>query len=413
MVSFPGIPVSFHLMTKPVGALCNLECTYCYYLGKLSMYKETSCIMDGQVLEELVKQYIASQASPVVVFSWQGGEPCLAGPDFFQQVIYYQKKYAGNKKIENLIQTNGTLLDDQWCRFLKKHNFLVGISIDGPQEIHDFYRGGPEGRPSWERVMKGIKLLREHDVEFNTLTTVNAHSVNYPVEIYRFLKGIGSKHQQYSPVVERQTHKKPVMDRGLVHPGTRQSASLASWSVPSKKYGYFLNSIFDAWMREDIGKIFVQMFESTLASWLGEDPGQCLYRQYCGNALVMEQNGDIYACDHFVFPDHKRGNILERPLTESALSPEQVEFGYAKHNSLPGACRNCDYLFACHGECPRNRFLPTEEKGKELNYLCEGLKSYCLHVAPYMDFMVREIRAGRSLLGVRNFNMYGQQSPDS
>jgi len=261
--------------------------------------------------------------------------------------------------------------------------------------------------------MQGIKLLRDHDVEFNTLTTVNAHTVRYPLEIYKFLKGIGSRHQQYSPVVERQTYKKPDMGQELVHPGTRQGASLTSWSVPAEKYGDFLNSIFDVWIREDIGKIFIQMFESTLASWLGEDPGQCLYRKYCGNALVLEQNGDIYACDHFVFPDHKRGNIMEGPLIDATLSPEQVEFGYAKHHSLPGDCRNCDYLFACHGECPRNRFLPTEEEDKGLNYLCEGLKKYYGHVAPYMDFMVREIRAGRSLLGVKKMIVSERTKTDS
>ena len=260
MVSYPGLPVSFHLMTKPAGALCNLECTYCYYLSKLSKDKDSSFIMDRRVLEELVKQYIDSQASPVVVFSWQGGEPCLAGPDFFQQVIYYQKKYAGNKKIENLIQTNGTLLDDQWCSFLKANNFLVVISNDRPQEIHDFYRKGPEGRPSWERVMQGIKLLREYDVEFNTLTTVNAHSVNYPVEIYQFLKEIGSKYQQYSPVVERQTHKNSDMGRELVHPNTKQESSLTPWSVSPKKYGDFLKSNFIVTNVRELGLKEIQDF---------------------------------------------------------------------------------------------------------------------------------------------------------
>ena len=241
-------------------------------------------------------------------------------------------------------------------------------------------------------------------MRFNTLTTVNAHSVNYPVEIYRFLKEIGSTYQQYSPVVERLIRNNSATVRGLAPPDTRESASLAPWSVPAKKYGEFLNSIFDVWIRKDIGKIFVQMFESTLASWLGEDPGQCLYRQYCGNVTVIENNGDIYACDHYVFPDHKRGNILKVPLIESCLSGEQMEFGYAKHTSLPGVCKTCDYLFACFGECPRNRFLPTDEEDKGLNYLCEGLKGYYRHVAPYMDFMVREIRAGRSVLGVKDFN---------
>jgi len=404
MVSYPGIPVSFHVMAKPAGALCNLECTYCYYRGKLSMYEDTGFMMDGKVLEEYVRQYIESQASPVVVFSWQGGEPCLAGPDFYQQAIFYQKKYAGNKKIENQIQTNGTLLDEQWCRFLKKNNFLVGISIDGPREIHDFYRGGHEGDASWNRVMRGINLLRDHDVSFNTLTTVNAYSVNHPLEIYRFLKGIGSKYLQFSPVVERQSLKISVMGQGLVHPDARKGARLAPWSVPSRQNGEFLQRIFDLWVRHDVGKIFVQMFESTLASWLGEDPGQCLYRKFCGNVPVMEQNGDIYACDHYVFPDHRRGNILDAPLRRMALSEEQADFGYAKYNKLPAACQTCDYLFACFGECPRNRFLPTEDEGKGLNFLCEGLKGYFSHVQPYMDFMVKEIRAGRSLLGVKKFH---------
>lgn len=389
-------------MAKPVGALCNLECTYCYYRNKLSMYGNNPYLMEAGVLEQYIKKYIRSQASPVVVFSWQGGEPCLAGPGFFEEAVFYQKKYAGNRKIENVIQTNGTLLDDTWCSFLKKHRFLVGISIDGPREIHDFHRVGTFGSPSWEKVMKGINLLRDHDVPFNTLTAINSHSVKFPLEIYNFFKGIGSKYQQYAPVVERQPDRRSPSTPAL-SPPFEQEASLTSWSVPAEKYGIFLIRLFDEWVRKDVGSVFIQMFEASLASWLGEDPGICLYRKYCGNALVMEQNGDIYACDHFVFPEYYRGNIMDSSLEKSALSESQGRFGFDKYDRLPEQCLACDYLFACHGECPKNRFIPTPEEGKKLNYLCNGLLSYYHHIAPYMDFMVSEIRNGRSILGVKKF----------
>lgn len=387
-------------MAKPVGALCNLDCTYCYYRGKLGASFNTPFLMEDEILERYVREYIRSQSSPVVLFSWQGGEPCLAGPGFYEQAIFYQKKYAGNRKIENAIQTNGTFLDDTWCTFLKKNRFHVGLSIDGPREIHDFHRTGPAGAPTWDRVMKGINLLRDYDIQFNTLTTISSHSVNFPLEIYNFLKGIGSRYQIYAPVVERQAVKRSFAGPVLVPPSER-NASLTPWSVPSEKFGDFLITLFDEWLRRDVGSVFIQMFEASLASWLGEDPGICLYRKNCGNSLVMEQNGDVYACDHFVFPDYCLGNIMQQPLEEVAMSEAQARFGLDKHERLPETCRSCRYRFACQGECPKNRFIETGEEGKRLNYLCGGLKSYFSHITPYMEYMVEEIHAGRSILSVR------------
>jgi uncharacterized protein len=403
MLKYPNIPVSFNLMAKPVGALCNLECNYCYYRGKMCMYEDSPYMMKEEVLEEYVKQYIRSQASPVVVFSWQGGEPTLAGPAFYEQALYFQKKYAGNKKIENTIQTNGTLLDESWCRFLKRYRFLVGISIDGPQEIHDYHRRGVGQASTWEKVMRGINLLRDYNVPFNTLTAVTRQSAKYPLEIYAFLKGLGSSYQQYAPVVERYLKNKTTIEPELAPPEIRLGAQLTAWSVPAEKYGDFMVSIFNEWILNDVGKVFVQLFETTLANWLGEDPGLCLFRKYCGNALMMEQNGDVYACDHFVFPKYLRGNLMNEPLLELALSEEQVSFGFSKYDDLPSMCRSCEYLFACYGECPKNRISSTPEGEYGLNYLCPGFKKYFGHVAPFMDYMVAEIRKGKSPLSVKKY----------
>ncbi len=403
MLKYPNIPVSFNLMAKPVGALCNLDCNYCFYRGKMCMYEDSPFMMKEDVLEEHVKQYINSQASPVVVFSWQGGEPTLAGPAFYEQALYYQKKYAGNKKIENTIQTNGTLLDESWCRFLKRHRFRVGISIDGPREIHDYHRRGAGQTSTWEKVMRGINLLRDYSVPFNTVSAITRHSARYPDEIYHFLKDLGSAYHQYAPVVERYLKHKTTIEPELSPPEIRIGAELTTWSVTPEQYGEFLVSIFNEWVRNDVGKVFVQMFETTLANWLGEDPGLCLFRKYCGNALMMEQNGDVYACDHFVFPDYLRGNIMENPLLELTLSEEQIHFGFNKHNALPSMCRSCEYLSACRGECPKNRIRTTPEGEYGLNYLCPGFKHYFGHVSPFMDHMAGQIRQGKSPLSVKKF----------
>lgn len=403
MLKYPNIPSSFNLMAKPVGALCNLECNYCYYRGKMCTYEDSPFMMKENVLEEYVRQYINSQASPVVVFNWQGGEPTLAGPAFYEHALYLQKKYAGNKKVENSILTNGTLLDDSWCRFLKRHRFLVGISIDGPREVHDFHRRGVGQTSTWDKVMRGINLLRDYSVPFHTMTAISRHSARFPIEIYEFMKDLGSSYQQYTPVVERYMKHKATIEPELAPPEIRLGTELTNWSVSPEKYGEFLVTIFDKWVTRDTGKVFVQMFESTLANWLGEDPGTCLYRQYCGNALMMEQNGDVYACDHFAYPDYLRGNISDDPLQDLALSQEQISFGFDKYHKLPTMCLSCEYLFACHGECPKNRISTTPEGEYGLNHLCSGFKHYFSHVAPFMDHMADQIRNGKSPLTVKRF----------
>ena len=401
MSSQPRIPLSFNLMGKPAGALCNLDCSYCYYKGKMLNEKYPHTVMQPDVLEAYIKQYIVSQATPVVIFSWQGGEPTLAGTSFFEEAIRLQQKYAGPKKIENTIQTNATLLDESWCRFFKRHQFLVGVSIDGPREIHDLCRRDIGQAGSWEKVMEGINRLIDHEVDFNTLTSVTCHSARYPLEIYTFLKELGSRYQQYAPVVERFAPKRSEGESDRLTNGLNKGAELTPWSVPAERYGDFLVAIFDKWVREDVGEIFIQLFETTLANWLGEDPGLCLFSKYCGNAQMVEKNGDLYSCDHFAFPEYRIGNMLERPLQELALSEAQIRFAYNKHNSLPAMCRECQFLFACWGECPKNRFCTTPDGEYGLNYLCAGLKKYFNHVAPFMDHMAEQIRNGKSLLSVR------------
>jgi uncharacterized protein len=401
MLKYPNIPVSFNLMAKPVGALCNLDCNYCFYRGKMCMYENSPYMMKEEVLEEYVKQYIGSQASPVVVFNWQGGEPTLAGPAFYEHALYLQKKYAGNKKIENSIQTNGTLLDESWCRFLKRHHFRVGISIDGPREIHDYHRRGVGQTSTWEKVMRGINLLRDHGVPFHTMTAITHHSARYPLLIYEFLKELGSGYQHYAPVVERYHEHKATLEPELAAPDVRIGAAITTWSVTPESYGEFMVTIFNEWVRNDVGKVFVELFEITLANWLGEDPGFCQYRKYCGNALMMEQNGDVYACEHYVFPEYLRGNIMDDPLMEVALSQEQAGFGFNKHDALPSMCRACEFLFACHGECPKNRIRVTPGGEYGLNYLCPGYRLFFSHVSPFMDHMASQIRHGKSPLSVK------------
>ena len=401
MLKYPNIPISFNMMAKPVGALCNLDCHYCFYRGKMCMYENSPYMMKEEVLEEYVKQYIGSQATPVVVFNWQGGEPTLAGPAFYDHALYLQKKYAGNKKIENAIQTNGTLLDESWCRFLKRHHFRVGISIDGPQAIHDYHRRGVGHKSTWEKVMRGINLLRDYGVPFHTMTAITRHSARYPILIYEFLKDLGSIYQQYAPVVERYHEHKTTIEPELAAPHIRTGAAITTWSVTPESYGEFLVSIFNNWVRNDVGQVFVQLFEITLANWLGVDPGLCLFRQYCGNSLMMEQNGDVYTCEHYVFPEYLRGNIMDEPLQEIALSREQVGFGFNKHDALPTMCRSCEFLFACHGECPKNRISTTPDREYGMPYLCPGLRNFFSHVSPYMDHMASQIRNGKSPLSVK------------
>ena len=393
---YPVKPVAFNVMLKPIGPICNLNCTYCYYLEKKNLYKKVNDFrITDQILEKYIKDYIESQQVPVVSFVWQGGEPTLLGLDFFKKAVQLQQKYAGNKRIENAFQTNGTLLDENWCSFFRDNNFLVGISIDGPEHLHDYYRTYKAGdKPSFKDVMKGISLLQRYNTSFNTLTVVNKCNGNYPLEVYHFLKEIGSQFIQFIPIVERRAVSAEGTILELLAPGHGQ-ANVTEWSVGREQYGDFLIGVFDEWVRQDVGKYYVQLFDVTLANWVGEDPGLCVFSETCGEALVMEHNGDIYSCDHFVYENYLLGNILDKPLGGMATSEQQFLFGENKRNSLPQYCLSCDYRFACHGECPKHRFDKTPDGEEGLNYLCQSYKKFFLHVHPYMQYMADELSKKR------------------
>jgi uncharacterized protein len=384
----PFPPVSFSVMAKPVGSRCNLNCDYCYYQGKEKLYrKEIVAEMTDAVLEKYTKEYIQSQQVPDITFVWQGGEPILAGLDFYRKAVIMQHRYAAGKKISNSFQTNGTLLTDEWCRFFAGEGFLVGISIDGPCEIHNRYRSTKNGKPSFDRVVKGIDLLRKYAVEFNTLTTVNRFNQDYPVDLYRFLKQTGSRYIQFLPVVE----KTAFSDGRPLNLSDIEPGNIASWCVEPMAYGKFMTVVFDEWVRNDVGRVFVQLFDATLANWAGANPSVCIYKEQCGDALVIEHNGDVYACDHFVFKEFRLGNILESSFLELLYSQPQKQFGANKSNSLPEPCRGCKWLFACHGECPKNRVSSASGRKTEVSYLCEGYKLFFSHAAPCMQFMAQQL----------------------
>ncbi|MGI6572832.1 MAG: anaerobic sulfatase-maturation protein [Fermentimonas sp.] len=392
-----------YVMLKPVGSKCNLACDYCYYLEKEHLYSQKSQVMSDELLERFTQQYIESQTMPQVLFTWHGGETLMRPISFYKRALELQKRYARGRQIDNSIQTNGTLLNDEWCTFFKENNFLVGISIDGPQDFHDEYRRDKMGRPSFYRVMKGIELLQKHGVEFNCMAVVNDYNVDYPLEFYRFFKEIGCQFLQFTPIVERirkstshqQTTAKNSGLRLATVNETGNETELAPFTVPARKWGQFLCTIFDEWVKQDVGKIFIQLFDSTLANWVGEQPGVCTLARQCGHAGVMEFNGDVYSCDHFVFPKYHLGNIYTQTLTSMMYSPEQQQFGNDKYDALPQQCQECDMLFACYGECPKNRFIKDKQGNEGLNYLCEGYYRFFTHVAPYMDFMKQELLAKR------------------
>jgi uncharacterized protein len=396
-------------MAKPFGAVCNLDCSYCYYLEKEKMYDTSERFrMSEQTLEKFIDEYIASQNVPVIQFIWHGGEPTMLGMDYYKKALDLQNQYSRGKTIENVLQTNGTLLNDDWCRFFRDNQFLIGISIDGPEHIHDRYRMNKAGKPSFAQVMKGLELLVKHQVEFNTLSVVNDYNALYPLETYRFLKSAGSRYMQFTPIVERIATN---VSENAMHllpnhltvlpsydPAVLRSygltilrSQLAPWSVKPLDYGRFLCEIFDDWVLHDVGMYFVPTFDSILANWVGSMTSICVHAETCGHAGAIEHNGDLFACDHYVFPEHKLGNIYTDSLVSMMYSPGQIAFGQAKRNALPQQCRECDYLFACNGECPKNRInkTPTGEPG--LNYLCSGLRLFYAHVAPYMDFMAEEL----------------------
>lgn len=383
-----------YVMTKPVGAICNLACKYCYYLEKTNLYKENTSkfVMSDSLLEKFIEEYINSQTMPQVLFTWHGGETLMRPLSFYQKVVELQKKYANGRTIDNCIQTNGTLLNDEWCEFFHDNHWLVGISIDGPQEFHDEYRKNKQGKPSFMKAMQGIHLLNKHQVDWNAMAVVNDYNADYPLEFYHFFKELGCHYIQFTPIVER-IH--PHADgRHLAHV-LQKDEKLADFSVSPEQWGNFLCTIFDEWIKNDVGEYFIQIFDSTLANWMGAQPGVCTMAPTCGHAGVMEFNGDVYSCDHFVFPEFKLGNIYEKSLIEMMYSEKQIQFGQQKRDSLPNKCKECNYLFACNGECPKNRFLTTEDGEPGLNYLCKGYYQFFDHVAPYMDFMKKELLAER------------------
>ena len=383
-----------YVMLKPAGAHCNLACKYCYYLEKNKLYPTAQRhLMSDEMLEQFTREYIEAQTMSQVLFTWHGGEPLLRSIDFYRKALSLQQKYAGGRRIDNVIQTNGTLLTDEWCEFFAQNHWLVGISIDGPQPYHDHYRLTAAGKPSWQKVMQGIKLLKKHGVEWNAMAVVNAYNVNHPLEFYRFFKENGCQFLQFTPIVERLTRHED--GRTLASLADKNEIPLSEASVTSEQWGYFLCAIFDEWVRKDVGKIFVEIFDCTLANWMGISPGICAYSKECGHAGVMEHNGDVYSCDHFVFPEYKLGNIRDHSLIDMLYGEQQQEFSRLKHSSLPRQCKECDMEFACHGECPKNRFMKDKYGDSGLNYLCPGYYHYYQHVAPYMDYMKQELMAQR------------------
>ena len=383
-----------YVMLKPAGAHCNLACKYCYYLEKNKLYPTAQRhLMSDEMLEQFTREYIEAQNMSQVLFTWHGGEPLLRSIDFYRKALSLQQKYAGGRRIDNVIQTNGTLLTDEWCEFFAQNHWLVGISIDGPQPYHDHYRLTAAGKPSWQKVMQGIKLLKKHGVEWNAMAVVNAYNVNHPLEFYRFFKENGCQFLQFTPIVERLTRHED--GRTLASLADKNEIPLSEASVTPEQWSYFLCAIFDEWVRKDVGKIFVEIFDCTLANWMGISPGICAYSKECGHAGVMEHNGDVYSCDHFVFPEYKLGNIRDHSLIDMLYGEQQQEFSRLKHSSLPRQCKECDMEFACHGECPKNRFMKDKYGDSGLNYLCPGYYHYYQHVAPYMDYMKQELMAQR------------------
>ena len=380
-------------MAKPVGSLCNLSCEYCYYLEKSHLYASPSdhrnFLMSDATLEAFTRQYIQSQTQPQVLFTWHGGEPLMRPISFYQRALALQRQYAGGRVIENSLQTNGTLLTDEWCRFFHDNHWLIGISIDGPQEFHDEYRRARGGQPSFHKVMRGIELLERHGVEWNAMGVVNDFNADYPLDVYHFYKEIGARYIQFTPIIERLL---PHADgRHLASIADTADGTLADFSVRPGQFAHFACTIFDEWVRHDVGETFVQLFDSTLACWVGQPPGVCSMGSTCGHAAVIEHNGDVYACDHFVFPEYRLGNINDDSITAMMYSPRQRTFGDAKRDALPQQCRRCTWLFACNGGCPKDRFRTAADGTPGLNYLCDDYRRFFAHVAPYMDFMKDEL----------------------
>ncbi|MDB5356625.1 MAG: radical sulfatase maturation protein [Phycisphaerales bacterium] len=390
-------------MGKPIGPICNLDCTYCFYLEKEQLYPDQrTWRMSRPVLEAYIRQYIGQQDAAEINFTWQGGEPTLLGVDFFREAVELQQRYADGKAVHNSIQTNGTLLDDEWGDFLARHHFLVGLSIDGPRALHDAWRVDKHQQPTFDAVMRGLDVLKKHAVEFNTLTVVNSLNSEHPGEVYAFLKQIGSSFIQFIPVVERRPARVDLTFHGaaLAEPPSpadsgHADVTVTDWSVRPEAYGEFLVQVFDQWVRNDVGSIFVQHFDVALGNWLGIGSSLCVFAPTCGSALAIEHNGDVYSCDHYVYPKYRLGNVLTESLGDMVASGPQRRFGRDKQDTLPAYCRRCEVRFACNGECPKHRFTLTPDGEAGLNYLCPAYKRFFGHIDPYMKIMADLLRAGR------------------
>ena len=382
---------AFGTMVKPIGSACNLDCHYCYYRDKSEIYSGNMPRMSEELLETYIRQYIEGASQQNISFCWHGGEPLMAGLPFFEKAMELQRKYAGDKVIENTLQTNGILVNDAWCSFFKENNFLIGLSLDGPEDIHDAFRRDCGGAPTFARVMKAVELMKKHGVEFNILATVNARSEERGVEVYRFLTSI-NPYIQFLPVVEyvrMRPGKRPL----IVSPD-EEDAVPAPWSVSAKGYGKFMCDVFDEWVKYDVGRNFVQLFDVTLGNWCGVPPSLCAFGEVCGDGLVVEHNGDVYSCDHFVYPEYRLGNIATDELATMYRSSEQQAFGRDKRDALPMECKRCNYYFLCRGECPKHRFEYAKNGEPYMNVLCEGYKMFFRHTDPYMRYMKTLIEKG-------------------
>lgn len=389
-------PAPYHVMTKPIGPICNLDCEYCFYLEKEQLYDRSGAAgksrwaMSDEVLERYIRDYIASQPTAEITFAWQGGEPTLLGVDYFRKVVSLQQWYLPEgKRIHNAFQTNGTLLNQEWAEFFAEHHFLVGLSVDGPRELHDRYRVDKGGKPTFDKVVAAAELLKRHNVEFNTLTVVNRANGKQPREVYRFLRDLGTGFMQFIPLVERAAES-PEHSHDLK--GPPQTAGMGGavepWSVGSEQWGDFLSGVWDEWIKADVGKVYVNLFDVQLGLWAGMPSSMCVFAEECGTAVAMEHNGDLYSCDHYVYPEYKLGNVLEQSLGDMVFGARQRQFGRDKKSLLPGQCQRCEYRFACHGECPKHRFLEDEQGEPGLNYLCAGYLGFFRHIDADMRTMV-------------------------
>lgn len=396
----------FHLLAKPSGPACNLDCSYCFYLKKNALFASASPRrMSDAVLEVFVREYIASQDTAEISFAWQGGEPTLLGVPFFEKVVALQRTHAGGKRITNALQTNGTLLDDTWGRFLREHGFLVGLSLDGPRALHDRHRRDKNDGPTFDRVMAGLEVLQRHGVDYNLLTVVSSTNALHAAAVYSFLKHTGARFLQFIPLVERAVA--PADDLAAVP----ECGVATPESVRPEQFGAFLSTVFDTWVQRDVGRVHVQAFDVALGQWLGLGSSLCVHAEECGTALAIEHNGDVYSCDHYVYASHRRGNIMTTPLGEIVWSDAQRAFGRAKSATLPAACRTCEWRFACHGGCPKHRFAVTADGEPGLNFLCAGYRQFFAHIDPAMSRLAQLVRAGRPAAEIMRRTSHAGNTP--